>query len=156
MCRYLYISLYVICLLAQSWPTLYNIMDYSLPGSSVHGIFQIRILEWVSISFSRGSSQLRDRTHVSCIGRGILYHWATWEPCEQSWKMLNLKERWALNRCGKSDVKKVTSSGKNISIDSEKPIIASVLLRLFSWNQEWAKMKPKTVSVSYQIPDSGL
>ena len=49
------------------------------PGSSVHGILQARILEWVTISFSRGFSQPRDRTRVSCIGRQILHHWATWE-----------------------------------------------------------------------------
>jgi len=42
-------------------------MDCSPSGSSVHGIFQARILEWVAISSSRGSSQPRDRTHVSCI-----------------------------------------------------------------------------------------
>ena len=51
-----------------------------LPGSSVHGIFQARALQWVAISFSRGSSWPRDWTHVSCtscIGRHILYHWAT-------------------------------------------------------------------------------
>ena len=54
-------------------------VDCSLPCSSVHGIFQATIVEWVAISFSRGSSQHRDRTHVSCIGRQILYHWATWE-----------------------------------------------------------------------------
>ena len=42
-------------------------MDCSLPGSSVHGILQARILEWVAIPFSRGSSQPRDRTQVSCI-----------------------------------------------------------------------------------------
>ena len=41
-------------------------MEYSPPGSSVHGIFQARMLEWVAISFSRGSSQPRDRTQVSC------------------------------------------------------------------------------------------
>ena len=53
-------------------------MDCSLPGSSVHGIFQARVLESVAISFSRGSSQPRDRTCISCIGRfGVLYHWAT-------------------------------------------------------------------------------
>ena len=46
-------------------------------GSSIHGISQARILKWVAISFSRGSSWLRDQTHVSCIGRWILYHWAT-------------------------------------------------------------------------------
>ena len=52
-------------------------MDYRLPGSPVHGIFQARILECVAISFSRGSSRPRDWTHVpyiSCLGRQVLYH----------------------------------------------------------------------------------
>ena len=45
------------------------------PGSSVHGILQARILEWIAVSFSRGSSQPRDQTRVSCIaGRQIIYH----------------------------------------------------------------------------------
>ena len=52
---------------AQSCLTLCNPMDCSLPGSSVHGIFQARILEWVVISFSRGSSRPRDRTRVPLI-----------------------------------------------------------------------------------------
>ena len=47
---------------------------------SVHGILQARILEWVAISSSRGSSRFRNRTCISCIVRGIFYHWATWEP----------------------------------------------------------------------------
>ena len=47
---------------AQSCLTLCNPVDCSLPGSSIHGILQARILEWVAISFSRGSSQPRDRT----------------------------------------------------------------------------------------------
>ena len=55
---------------SQSCPILCNPMDSSLPGSSVHGIFQARVLEWVTISFSRGSSQPRDRTHC----RQALYH----------------------------------------------------------------------------------
>ena len=50
-------------------------MGRGLPSSSVHGILQARILEWVAISFSRGSSQSRDQTRISCIGRQILYHW---------------------------------------------------------------------------------
>ena len=50
---------------AQPCPTLCDPMGCSLPGSSVHGIFQARVLEWVAISFSRGSSQPRDRTRVS-------------------------------------------------------------------------------------------
>ena len=51
----------------QSCPTLWDPMDCSLPGSSVHGIFQAIVLEWMAMSFSRGSSQPRDRTRVSCI-----------------------------------------------------------------------------------------
>ena len=49
-------------------------MDSNPPGSSVHGILQARILEWIVIPFSGGSSQLRDRTCVFCIGRRVLYH----------------------------------------------------------------------------------
>ena len=52
---------------AQSCPTLCDPMDCSLPHSSVHGIFEARILEWVAISFSRGFSQAKDQTQVSCI-----------------------------------------------------------------------------------------
>ena len=52
---------------AQSYPTLCDPMDCSPPGSSVCGILQARILEWVAISSSRGSSQRRDQTCVSCI-----------------------------------------------------------------------------------------
>ena len=56
--------------------------DCSPPGSSVHGMLQARILEWVAVSYSRGPSAPRGWTHVSCvscIGRQILYHWAIWE-----------------------------------------------------------------------------
>ena len=52
---------------SQLCPTLCNPMDYSLPGSSAHGISQARVLQWVAISFSRGSSQPRDWTLVSHI-----------------------------------------------------------------------------------------
>ena len=55
-------------------------MDYCQPGSSVHGILQARILEWVAMSFSRGSSQLRDQTRISCIAGRIF----TAEPLEKS------------------------------------------------------------------------
>ena len=54
-------------------------MDCSPPGSSVHGIFQARVLEWVAISFSRGSSGLRDQTWVSCIAGGHFTIWTTRE-----------------------------------------------------------------------------
>ena len=51
--------------LHQSCLTLCDLKDYTLPGSSAHGVLQARILEWVAISFSRGSSPPRDRTHIS-------------------------------------------------------------------------------------------
>ena len=66
----------------QSHLTLCHCIDYSPPASSIRGIFQPRILKWVAISYCRGSSQPRDRTHVSCvscIGRQIPYQCATWE-----------------------------------------------------------------------------
>ena len=61
----------------QSCPILCDPMDYSLPGSSVHGILWVRILEWVAMTFSSRSSQPSDRTHVcyaSSLGRWVLYH----------------------------------------------------------------------------------
>ena len=66
-------------LVAQSCPTLCNPMDCSLPRSSLHGISQARILEWVAISFSRLSSQPRDRSWVSCIAGRFFNIWATRE-----------------------------------------------------------------------------
>ena len=64
---------------AQSCPTLCDPKDCSLPGSSLHGILQARVVEWVAISFSRGSSQLRDRTRISHIPGRCFYLWVTWE-----------------------------------------------------------------------------
>ena len=64
---------------AQLCLTLCDPKDCSPPGSSVHGILQARTLEWVAISFSRGSSQPRDQAYISCIGRWFLYRWVTWE-----------------------------------------------------------------------------
>ena len=69
-----------LCVLSQSLQsrlTLCNPMDYNLPGSSVHGILQAKILEWVAVLSSRGPSQPRDRTqasYVSCIGSRVPNH----------------------------------------------------------------------------------
>ena len=62
-----------VCVCTQLCPTLCDPMDCSLPGSSVCGIQQARILEWVAMLFSRASYRTRDQTQVSCIGRWILY-----------------------------------------------------------------------------------
>ena len=62
-----------VCVCSESWPALCEPRDRSPPGSSVHRISQVRILEWVAISFSRGSSWIGDQTQVSCIGRQIFF-----------------------------------------------------------------------------------
>ena len=83
-------SVYVCVLVAKSCLTLCDPMDCGPPGSSVHGMLQARILEWVAILFSRGSSRPRDRTWVSCMASSevleekeiekprLKAHWASW------------------------------------------------------------------------------
>ena len=95
-----FISICCYCLVAKSCQTLCNPMNCSLPGFSVHGILQARILKWVDISFSRGSSQPRDQTHVSCLGRRSLYHWANREAL--SGIFLSLK-KWNNAICSSMD-----------------------------------------------------
>ena len=65
--------------MSDSWDP----MDCSPPGSSAHGIFQARRLDWVAISFSRGSSQPRDQTRVSSIADSFLTNWATGEETDR-------------------------------------------------------------------------
>ena len=69
----------LVCLVTQSCPTLWDPLDCSPPGASVHGILHARILEWVAISFSRGSSWPRDRIQVSCIASGFCTLWVSRE-----------------------------------------------------------------------------
>ena len=68
---------------SQSCPTLCNPVDCSLPASSLHGILQTRILEWVAISFARGSSRPSDQTQDSCIVGRHFNLWATREAWSQ-------------------------------------------------------------------------
>ena len=67
-------------LVAQSCPTLCSSTDHSPPGSSVHGILQARILQWVAVPFFRGSSQPRDQTQVSHIAGRLFTIWAKRKP----------------------------------------------------------------------------
>ena len=64
----------VLCLVAQSYPTLCDPTDCSPPGSSVHGESQARKLEWVAMSSSRRSSQPRDRSQVFYTAGRFFYH----------------------------------------------------------------------------------
>ena len=84
-------------LLSRVW--LCDPMNCSLPGSSVHGIFQARVLEWVAISFSRGSSRPRDRTRVSRIVGRCFTVWATREwigpqPTQTLHEMAKIHLHW--------------------------------------------------------------
>ena len=103
----------------QSHSILCDPTDYSPPDSSAHGIFQAKILEWVAISSSRGSSWPRDWTSVSCLGRHILYHCTTWEAL------------YPLDVCNPHHLYHPT---KNIS--SKCPLEAKIAL---TWSKEWSK-----------------
>ena len=88
---------------AQSCPTLCDPMDCSLSVSSVHGIFQARVLEWIAISFSRESSQRRNRTQVSCIAGRRFTVWATREVSKQQiwiWKKNQVQFYCEFKYCG--------------------------------------------------------
>ena len=79
-------------LVTKSYPTLCNPMDYSLPGSSVHGILQARLLEWVAIPFSRGSSQPRDQTTVSALQADSLLSEPPGKPQQSGNTWVNLNK----------------------------------------------------------------
>ena len=73
------------CLVVQLCLVLLSPMDWSPPGFSAHGIFQARIVELGVISYSRDQTRV---SCVTCIGRWILYHWATWEAHPSNWQHL--------------------------------------------------------------------
>ena len=90
-------------------------MDCSLPGPLAHEIFLARILKWVVIPSSRGSSQPRNRTPVSCIGRQVPYHWTTRET-QNTWydqhNRIDCMEEIFLKRCKKKRIKQTTKQCK--------------------------------------------
>ena len=92
---------------AQPCLTLCDPMDCSLPGSSVHGIFQARVLEWTAISFSREPSQPRDRTWVSCV---VDRRFTIWATREAQYKISNsTRQHHLYNTC------EYPLGGKNLS-----------------------------------------
>ena len=101
----------VVCVLvAQSCLTLCDSMDCSPPGSSVYGIFQARILEWLAISSSRGSSRSKDWTHISCVS-GI----AGASLVAQSVKNLPVvQETWVLSLGWEDPLQKGTAAHSSI------------------------------------------
>ena len=77
------------CLVTQWCLTLCNSVNVSLSSSSVHGIFQARIQEWIVSSYSTGSAQPMDQTCISSIARWALHHCANWEARFPSYFLIN-------------------------------------------------------------------
>ena len=131
-----------VCLVTQSCPTLCNPMDCSSPGFSVHRIFQVRILEWVTISSSRGSSWPRDQTHVFCvsfIGRRVLYHYVvnihSYVGVAKSWTWLS----WA------------TSVSLGVALSTSYTLVYLLLLTLL-----WASLVAQMVKNPPALWDTWL
>ena len=97
-------------LITKLCPTHCNPMESSPPGSSVHGISQARILEWVAFSFSRGSSRPRDRTHVSCTPALVGRFFTTEPPGKQPGE--------EANQCLKTKIEDSTQTGKFLKGES--------------------------------------
>ena len=103
--------LWNLCVLSlQSCLTLSGPVDCNPPGSSLHGVPQAGILEWVALPSFRGSSWSRDRSrvsYVSCIDRRVLYHWATWETLKDLYQICILQ--WLSLICSGYEFNKIIS-----------------------------------------------
>ena len=114
------------CEVSQSCLTLYDPVDYSLPGSSIHGIFQARVLEWVAISFSRGSSQPRGWTWISCIAGRCFTIWASSEASE-GYERENGK---AVRVLKLGTIAKVTNLGYRVELCILRDVVAKELVSM--------------------------
>ena len=142
----------------QSCPTLCNPMGRSLPGSCVHGILQARVLEWVAISFSRGSSRPRDRTWVSRTPGRRVTIWATREALKKGsiTDLLRKDRKWNQVRCAnETDADQLWMDAVNFWRTTEKEYnwsakkgqkVKSTEMR--KWNQRSLKSRNKTEAAS--------
>ena len=137
-------------------------MDSSQPGSSVHGIFQARILEWVAISFSRGSSRPRDRTWVSLIVGRCFTVWATREVTSYAclkhpnsiW-LLRIKSRLLIMVF--KVLHKLTVAYLSISSSTTPPLDLSTLTSWPPWcssNMLNSPLKPSRVAFIFLVEEN--
>ena len=152
-----FILLFLVCvcvcvcvLVIQLYLTLHNPMDYSLPGSTVHGIHQARILEWVVIPFSRRSIGSRNWTQVFCTAGGLLTVWATRDSQFMVWnhlKTINSNAWWIYKRVIKNKWSKIKSVILTCSADNLNQWIAELC-----WTQYFSILYlilPKMLYCSY-------
>ena len=159
-----------VCPRAQLCLTLCDPLDYSSPDSSVEQISQAKILGWVAISFSRESFHTRDWTHISYVGRWILYYWVTWEAFSSVqllscvWLFLT---PWAAARQASLSVTNSRRLLKLMSIESVMPsnhlvlchpllLLPSILpnIRVFSNESALCIRWPKYWGFSFSISPS--
>ena len=122
---------------AQSCPTLCDPVDCSPPGSSVHGVLQARILEWVAISFSRGSSRPRNRTHVSRIAGRRFNLWATREAPLMYGPLIYVWSPYIVYRWEIQPYMISLSCFEELSLNTSSNIISWCIFLMFaefSWN----------------------
>ena len=134
----------------QSYPTLCDGMDCSLPGSSVHGMLQARTLEWVAMPSSRGSSQPRDRTRISHIS-GLFHFVTTPQAVGQA---PDCHVRQLASARGGSPVSTESVKAEEASLPAGPPLPGlthSLLVTpMLSW-QETVLFKPEFLSRDHQL-----
>ena len=135
----------------QSCPTLCDPMDCSLPGSSIHGIFQARVLEWVAIAFSRGSSWPRDWTQVSHIAGRCFTVWATREV--QTWVWVNPGCWWWTGRPGVLQSMGLQRVGYDWATELNWTYKKPYLKKVLRFKRKWYKMS--ILFFSYIYPNYG-
>ena len=130
---------------ALSWSTLCDPMDCSLPGSSVHGILQARILEWVAISSSGASYWPKDWTHISCFAGGFFYHWVTWEALWDLYLTAYLRTSLVaqrFKRLPRMQETRVRSLGWEDPLEKEMATHFSTLAWRIPWREEPGRLQP--------------
>ena len=140
----------------QSCPTPCSPMDCSPSGSSVHGILQARILEWVTMPSSRGSSWPRDQTWVSHIAGRFFTHWATWEVHQTNKSgILNEDLHIFIHMCGSQQTVENSSRDGNTrppDLPPEKPICRSGSnSQNWTWNNGLVPNRKKSTSRLYIV-----
>ena len=127
----------------QSCPTLCNSVGCSPPGSSVHGILQARVLDWVATSFSRGSSQPRDRTRVSLIAGRRFNRWAgnaaIWHNMDGPWGPI-LTETIQTEKANTIQSQLCVESKKAKQIETESELVAIRVLEVGKMGKCWLKV----------------
>ena len=116
------------CFIAKSYPAPCSSTDCNLSGSSVHGILQAKILEWVAMPSSMGSSQPRDGTRVSCIDRQIIFCWVT-----RTEELILIPKNWRGQNTLKSILKGWITSRTLISKTIQRPQQKKITGQYLCW-----------------------